>query len=109
MRVRMRQNLECDGEKGIACEHRGCLVELDMRGRLSAAKIVVVHARQVVMDERVGVQRFDRRRHLESPLWVYAEELRGTEHQAGPQALAAGENRIAHGFVNAPMKALGLR
>ncbi len=42
----------------VAHEKRGRLVEFDMASRLAAAKHVVVHAGQVVVHERIGVNAF---------------------------------------------------
>jgi len=53
---------ESFGEQGVAGEQCRGLVELFVRGRPAAAEVVVVHARQVVVDERVGVQALDRDR-----------------------------------------------
>ena len=48
-------------------EDRHVLAELHVAGRLPAAQLVVVHRRQVVVDQRVGVDQLDRarqRQHL---------------------------------------------
>ena len=52
----------------VAGEQRRRLAERDVAGRLAAAQRVVVHARQVVVDERIGVDQLDRggRRHRRS-------------------------------------------
>ena len=48
------------GEEPVAGEDRDVLAELDVRGRQAAAQLVVVHRRQVVVDQRVGVDQLDR-------------------------------------------------
>ena len=48
------------GEEPVAGEDRDVLAELDVRGRPAAAQVVVVHRRQVVVDQRVGVDQLDR-------------------------------------------------
>ena len=48
------------GQQRIACQHRGALVVGLVHGWASAAQVVVVHARQIVMDQRIGVQALDR-------------------------------------------------
>ena len=50
--------------QGIAGQQRRRLAERDMTGRLAAAQHVVVHARQVVVDERIGVDQLDRGRGI---------------------------------------------
>ena len=51
------QNLEGDGEKRVARQHRRHLIKGDMGGGAAAAQIVIVHAGQIVMHQRIGVQR----------------------------------------------------
>ncbi len=48
------------GQQGVAGEDRGRLVEGVVNGRLSAAQVVIVHRRQVVMDQRIAVYAFQR-------------------------------------------------
>lgn len=57
---RVRQHRKRQRLQRIASEDRGGLVEGDMHGRLAAAQRVVVHRRQVVVDQRVGMDQFDR-------------------------------------------------
>jgi hypothetical protein len=56
MRIAVDEYLKCNGKESIARQHGGCLIEGDMRRRPPPAKVVVVHARKIVMDQRVGVQ-----------------------------------------------------
>ena len=53
------KNLKCMGRQGIADQKGGRLVKLDVAGRLAATQDVVVHARQVVMYQRIGMDQFD--------------------------------------------------
>ena len=48
--------------QGIAGEDRGGFVEGDVHGRPAAAQGVVVHRRQVVVHQRIGVDQFHRDR-----------------------------------------------
>ena len=47
---------KCLGLEGVAGQHGRALAEDLVVRRLAAAEIVVVHAGQVVVDERIGVQ-----------------------------------------------------
>ena len=64
-----------------------------------AAQLVVVHRRQVVVDQRVGVDQLDRGRGGQHRLGLGAGRARGgqREHRADP--LAPGEQRVAHRLV----------
>ncbi len=90
----------------IAHEEGGCLVEFDVASRLAAPKNVVVHARQVVVHERVGVNAFDGAGRDFQPRRVGAGRFprggfpRGKREQ-GPYPLSSTEHRIAHGVMQA--------
>ncbi len=63
MGVGLGQHLEGAGLQGVAGQDGGRLVEGAMAGRLAAAQVVVVHRRQVVVHQGIGVQHLDRRGH----------------------------------------------
>ena len=58
-------DVEGKRQQAVAGKDGGRLVEGLVHGRLAAAQIVVVHRRQVVMDERIAVDAFERRRHAQ--------------------------------------------
>ena len=53
-------DLEGQRLQGVAREDGCGFVELAVAGRPAAAQVVVVHGRQVVVDQRVGVDHFHR-------------------------------------------------
>ena len=93
---RRRRGSRRPAHGGVAGEHRGRLVECLVHRRLAAAQVVVVHARQIVVDQRVDVdasiaapaRRARSRGDLEQP--------RGRDREQGPKPLAAADRRIAH-------------
>ena len=52
-------DFESEGEQGIAGENGGGFAEFLVARRLAAAQIVVVEGRQIVVNQRVGVDEFD--------------------------------------------------
>ena len=64
-RIAGRQGLvpgqDCEGQglEGVAGEDGGGLVEGLVAGRAAAAQVVVVHGREVVMDQGIGVDQLD--------------------------------------------------
>ena len=62
------EDFEREVVEAVAGEDRGRFVERLVDGRLAAAKIVVVHARQIVVDQRIDVDRLDRRAGAERAL-----------------------------------------
>ncbi len=109
MGFRAGQDFERQGKKAIAGEHGGGFVEPPVGGWLAAPQVVVIHAGQVVVDERVGVQGFDRRRRPRRASGGAAEQASAAQGEEGPQALAAGEHRVAHSLAHTPVRRLGAR
>src|SRR4029077_607961 len=60
-RLRGEQVVERLRVQRIAGQDRDVLPELDVAGRPAATQLVVVHRRQVVVNQRVGVDQLDRR------------------------------------------------
>jgi hypothetical protein len=93
-----RQDVEGESQQAVAGEDRGRLVERLVRGRPAAAQIVIVHCRQVVMDQRIAVHAFERRRRHQRALARHREQGRALDHQERPKPLAAAECCITHRF-----------
>ncbi len=70
------KNFKGQRQQGIARQHGRCLVELDMGRGLAPAQHIVVHARQIVMHQRIGMYRFKGSTHPQGWAWRYAEEFR---------------------------------
>ena len=77
------------------------LVVFDMTGRTATAQHIVVHARQIVMYQRVGVNQFDRAGgDFQTRRWR-GRKLARCEAQQGANALAAAQTGVAHGLMQA--------
>ena len=107
MPLRRRHRLEGKGEEGIADQDRRRLVEGDMAGRLAAAEVVVIHRRQVVVNQGIGVHHLDGGGGVDGPGARHLEEAGTREHQEGPEPLAAREEGIAHRLEEPPVDAVG--
>ena len=107
--VHRRHKLEGEALQGVAGEYRRRFVIFAMKGWLPAAQIVVVHARQVVMDQRIGMQAFDRRCRAGERGSIDTEESAGLERHEGTKALAAAEGCVAHGTDEPRLKATDRR
>src|SRR4051794_25030704 len=88
-------------EQTVAGENRDVLAEPDVTGGLAAAQVVVVHRRQVVVDERVGMDQLERGRRGHHPVRIEADGLRRGQRQNRADALAAGKQRMAHRLLQA--------
>jgi hypothetical protein len=96
MSSRSGEQFEGQGLQGIAGQQCIGLAELHMHRGLAAAQHVVVHARQVVVHQRIGMDQLGRAGRAQRGLGLPIRRLAGGEDQQGPQPLAAVEHRIAH-------------
>jgi hypothetical protein len=96
MRIAIHQHLEGAGEQRVTGQNGGRLVEGAMAGGLAATKIVIIHRRQVVMNQRIGVQHLDRGRDSRGTGRRHGENMRHLHHQEAAQPLAAAEDGVAH-------------
>ena len=98
---RIGQQAERTGLQCVTGEDRGGFVEGDVGGGLATAQGVVVHGRQVVVHQRIGVDQLHRHRCGIEPVQRGTEHLAGGIDQQGAHALAATEHGIAHCLVQA--------
>ena len=90
--------------KSVAGEDGDAVAVHGMQRRASTAQRVVVHGRQIVVNQRIRVNQLDRARARQRPIQQrrgrHSEALRngvgGGQRQRGPQALATGEDAVAH-------------
>ncbi len=75
--------------------------------RLAAPEVVIVHARQIVVDQRVNVDAFDRERGPHRARALDVEQVAGGDHEQRPNALAAADRGVAHRFVEPAARVLG--
>ena len=96
------------GQQAIADEHRGAFVESLVHGGSTAAQVVVVERRQIVVHERVGVHEFegdgggqgktdgDGAVVVGVAAIVAVERFSDGETDEGTQPFAAGEDGVVH-------------
>ena len=76
-------NLERNGQQRVTGQDGNAVAKNLVAGRAAAAEVVVVHAGEIVMDERIGVDAFDG-----------AGEREARRSILPPQASAAARQRI---------------
>jgi hypothetical protein len=96
MGLRRGDDVEGQRQQRVAGEDGRRLVESLVHGRAAAAQVVVVHRRQIVVDERIAVQQFERRAGARHALARGAEQPRRLDHQKRPQPLAAAQHGVPH-------------
>ena len=75
-----------------------------MDGRLAAPQDVVVHAGQVVVNQRVDMAQLDGGSDLVYPCRIGSRGFTSGVGQQRPHPFAPAENRIAHGLVQTPRR-----
>ena len=71
----------------------------------SAPVIVIVHARKIVVDQAVGVYHFNCSRERQRPAPVSAAQSAEFQRQHRADALASGQQAVAHGLKQLPLRA----
>ena len=87
-------------QQRVARQHGDAFAENFVVGGLAAAEIVVVHRRQIVVDERVGVDALDGAGERHGVGFAAAAGGGGREAKRRAHPFAAGKERVAHGLVN---------
>ena len=82
----------------VADENGGRLVVLHVDRGTPAAQVVVVHRRQIVVNQGVGVDQLDGGGGMVEGRFGRACQPTGGIHQPGADALAAAEHGVAHGL-----------
>ena len=91
-----RHHLERQRQEAVPGQDRRGLVERPVAGRSAAPQVVVVHRRQVVVDQRIGVHHLQRTSRRQRRLAVAAARLGRHQAQDRPQPLAAPQHAVTH-------------
>ena len=83
-------------QKGVAGEDRDRVAEHLVVRQPSPAVVVVVHRRQIVVDQRIGVDHLERARRGHHRRRRGADGLGPRDHEDRPQPLAARQHAVAH-------------
>ena len=98
--LRLRRDLEGLSKQRIAREHGDAFAEDFVIGRLAPAEIIVVHRRQIVVNERIGVDALDRTGERHGGLLRSTARSGRREAERRAHAFAAGKERVAHRLVD---------
>jgi hypothetical protein len=88
---RASQNgLKSQGLQSISGQNGGGFVELDVARRPPATEIIVVHGRQIVMDQRIAVDHFQRSGRPQRGLRIAADSFASEHAEDWAQAFSGG-------------------
>ena len=94
------QHLERERQQRVARQDRHGFAEDFMAGELAAAVVVIIERRQIVVDQRVGVDELERAGGGGGAVDGIGDGGRGREAEQRADALAAGEQAVAHGAMD---------
>ena len=97
----MGQDVEGQRLQRITGQDGAGLAECLVAAGLATAQIIIIHRRQVVVDQRIGVNELDCAGRAIQNLTPAPDGLAAGIDQRRPDAFAAVEYRIAHGPVQA--------
>ena len=100
------QHLEGQRLQCIAGQDRGGFVELPVAARPTATEIVIIHHRQVIVDQGVAMDELDRRGDARGGRRGNAEQCGAGEHKERPQALAGSQRTVAHRLEQARFRTI---
>ena len=86
-------------QERVAGKDGNGLAEARVAAWLAAAQVVVVERRQIVVNQRKGMDELKRTRAREHVLNIDVKGLGGSQRQNGPDALAPTEQRVASGLA----------
>src|SRR5205085_1641084 len=95
-----RGNLKRDREQRVAGENGDAFAKNFVTRRAAAAEIVVIHAREIVVYERIGVDAFDRAGERQRGIDFAAARFRRGEAKNRAEPFAAREQTVTHRLVN---------
>ena len=101
MRGGVSHHLKSIGQQAIARQNGSRLVIGLVDGRAAAAQIIIIHGRQIVMDQRIAVDHLQSAGGAHGDLRLHPEEGRRLDDKKGPQTLAPTQRRMAHGSQQA--------
>ena len=79
------EQIEGQRQQGIACKNGGCFVKRLVNRGLPSAQVVIVHGWKVVMDQRIGMQTFQRAGGLHGLFFINVKQRCRLDNQKWPQ------------------------
>ena len=98
--IRVGNDLKSGGHKSVSSQQRGGFIELAMAARTPPAGVIIVHARQVVMDERITVQHFQCAGVVQGEHRILAGNSTGRQRKDRAHTFAAPQQAVAGSLTN---------
>lgn len=96
----LAKNVKSVSQESITRQHGNTFPKHLVIGRFASAEIVIVHAGQIIMNKRIGMDTFHGAGHGQGAFHATPARLRGRQAEDRPQSFAAGEQGVAHSLVD---------
>jgi hypothetical protein len=93
-------DLERDRQQSVASQDRDAVAENFVTGGTTAAQIVVVHAREIIVNERIGVDAFHGTSMRQSGARFSTARFGRRETENWPEPFSPGKQTVAHRTMN---------
>ena len=100
---RIRQSFESQRQQRVARQNGGGFAKLFMASGLATAQVVVIERRQIVVNQRISVNKLQRAGHRQNRRASHDSAMKiraASRHRIGPHALAASKYAVAQRVVN---------
>jgi len=88
------------GQKAIPSQDGDGFPENAVIGRASTSEIIIIHAREIVMNEGIGVNAFDGAGGREGEGFGATSGPSSCQAENGAKPLSSGKKAVPHGLVN---------
>ena len=95
----LAHQLESENAKGIASHDGGGFAELLVARGLSAPKVIVIDAGQVIVNQAEGVEHFEGAHGVVHRIALSTEHVKRSANKCRTESLSTGEHRITHRLV----------
>ncbi|MNE07943.1 hypothetical protein D3C80_1005830 [compost metagenome] len=109
MGVFVQNDVKGCGLQRVAGQDGGGLVIGDVQGRTATTHVVVVHGRQIVMHQRIGVDAFQSAGGAQDGAFLDLQHPARLDGEEGTQTLAGAERGVAHRLGQARFGTVGAR
>jgi hypothetical protein len=84
------------GQERVPCQNGDRLPKDLVVGRIPAPEVIVIHGRQVIMNQGIGMNHLHGAGRRHGMAQITSDGLACREHENRPDPLASGKNGIAH-------------
>jgi hypothetical protein len=73
MRGLLSKQIKGECVERVACEYRSCLIKGFVDSRLAASDVIIIHTRQIIMNQRIDMDALNRGRHAQRRTSIHIE------------------------------------